>query len=566
MFSYLFSLILIFSVFSSFFSSKVYAVENPLSVENNKFGVHIISPTWEEASQAARLINSNGGDWGYVTLVITQGERNTNKWQDFFNQLRRLHLIPIVRIATKPQGNFWEKPREEDSQKWADFLDSLNWPTKNRYVVVYNEPNHAKEWGNELNPAAYAKVLEKTITALKEKSADFFILNAGFDASAPQKIPDSYDEKQFLTEMNASVPGIFEKLDGWVSHSYPNPGFSGSPRESGRGTVRTYLWEEELLKSFGIRKALPVFITETGWQHQEGLNPNKFLLPSEVVGRYFKTAFTEVWNDPIIVAVTPFLLNYQEEPFDHFSFAKILGAHAPEFYPQYQAIADLLKVKGRPVQENKAQLLNGEIYKAIVSGESYPVSLTFKNTGQSIWEAGRVKLVALQGERELGLKDTAISENIEPGQEYTFHFNLVAPKSGRYQVLFNLFSQDKEFISPPVKFTTEVKSPVILKINASLWGRKNSEGEYLLKITGSVGEKAEKVFLGKEGKSVELEERFLPPGYAFNFTLSRPFYKPKTVKKIVFSGANEIDFGSLKPDILAIILNIRQFLSQNLHL
>src|SRR3989338_2024841 len=53
-------------------------------------------------------------------------------------------------------------------------------------------------------------------------------------------------------------------LSGLASHSYPNPGFSGVPYGFGRGTVRTYQWELDLLKQLGV-KDMPVFITETGW-------------------------------------------------------------------------------------------------------------------------------------------------------------------------------------------------------------------------------------------------------------------------------------------------------------
>src|SRR5688500_14455631 len=101
------------------------AISDPLSVPNNKFGIHLIHGADEEASAAADLVNSTGGDWGYVTVLITSKDRDHNKWQNFFNYLRRKRLIPIVRLATMAEGGFWKRPYDKEEIAWADFLDKL---------------------------------------------------------------------------------------------------------------------------------------------------------------------------------------------------------------------------------------------------------------------------------------------------------------------------------------------------------------------------------------------------------------------------------------------------------
>lgn len=361
--------------------SPVFAVSDPLAVPNNKFGIHIITPTPDESSPAASLVNSTGGDWGYVTILIESKDRNVNKWQEFFNDLGRKHLIPIVRLATKPVNGVWERPYEGEEVAWADFLDSLIWPIKNRYVVVYNEPNQAQEWGGFVDAKSYVKTLDKIITALKNKNQDFFVLNAGLDASAPQKPPNFSDELLFLKQMNEAVPGIFEKLDGWVSHSYPNPGFVGLPDAIGRGTVNTYSWELDQLKSLGVKKDLPVFITETGWKHSEGLSVDVSFPNADKVGEYYKQAFSGAWSSNNIVAVTPFLLNYQESPFDHFSFKEpIEGTSSAQYYPQFQILFDLPKIAGRPVvplekKEPKIDLDATTINSVLIKKNSSPAFL-----------------------------------------------------------------------------------------------------------------------------------------------------------------------------------------------
>ncbi len=242
-------------------TTSTYAITDPTSVSNNRFGIHIISATADEVDAAYDLVNTTGGDWGYITVVIEDKDMKVDKWQQFFNLLRKKHLIPIVRLATHPERDTWALPSDNLAQDWANFLDQLNWPVKNRYLTIYNEPNHGAEWGGSVDPAGYAKILDATITALKNKNPDFFVMNAGLDVSTPEQPPRYKDALEYMKIMNSTVPGIFEKLDGWVSHSYPNPGFAGDPNDSGRGTVRTYVWELEMLRILGIQKSLPVFIT-----------------------------------------------------------------------------------------------------------------------------------------------------------------------------------------------------------------------------------------------------------------------------------------------------------------
>ena len=535
-------------------SQEVYAIYDPLSVPNNKVGIHLIQATPGESSPAASLVNSSGGDWGYITVLIESKDRRADKWQEFFNDLRRRHLIPLVRIATQPEGNYWKRPYEKEEEAWADFLDKLVWPTKNRYVIIYNEPNHATEWGNQIDPKNYAETLDKFIATLKNKNRDFFVLNGGFDASAPSKLPFYQDEVMFIQQMEQAVPGIFNKLDGWVSHSYPNPAFAGSPDAVGRATVRGWFWELQQLRSLGMTKQLPVFITETGWKHAEGLNYDPSLPNADTVAKYFTRAFETTWSSSRIVAVTPFLLSYQEAPFDHFSWKKLTSL----YYPQYQALSSLPKTFGRPIQERKAILKKGEIFSSIVAGEIYNISFTFKNTGQSIWnDRDLVKLATLVDGKGLGIEEVTIAadKKVEPGQEYTFNLNLQAPQSGTYKVTLNLFEGQTEFDSKPLEFTAEVKSPVILKIKTLLRWKDDASGDYFLSVKGAIGENYQQINLGKNGFSEDLEARYLLPDYSFEFSLEKPFYIPKTLSQKVYTGVNILDFGTLQPDIFAALLH-----------
>ncbi len=562
-------LVLFMILASLFIIQPVYAVVDPLSVPNNKFGIHIIGASVDEASPAATLVNSSGGDWGYITVLVESKNRSQDTWQKFFDDLRRRHLIPIVRLATEPEGNNWKVPYEGEEQAWADFLDNLIWPTKNRYVVIYNEPNHGQEWAGKVDAKSYAQVLDKTITALKnkrsltssqgseDKNSDFFVLNAGFDASTPQKPPNYQDEVSFLMEMEEEVPGIFNKLDGWVSHSYPNPNFSGSPEATGRGTVRTYQWEMQTLKKIGLTKNLPVFITETGWKHAEGETPEKWLLSTDTLSSYFSEAFQNAWNNNQIVAVTPFLLNYQEDLFEHFSFRK---PESKEFYPQYQTILNLPKISGKPIQEVKAELLKGGIYPAIVSGESYTIPFIFKNIGQSIWnEDGSFELRAIEGGKELGINPVKLVNQVEPGKDGDFNLVLQSPVAGEFKVELQLFNNGNPLEQKPLEYKVQIKSPVILLVNSNLKWRENSAGKYLLSIISDVLTASVNVHLNSNGSSDPIEARYLLPDHNFDFTLQKSYYQPKTISAKLKSGVNELNFGTMEPDFFSAILHPQEF-------
>lgn len=328
---------IVLSIIIFFFSTySVYAVENPLGVPNNKVGIHILFP--EEIDQASSLINTNGGDWGYVTIPIQAIDKNLLKWQAFMDRAKTLHVIPIIRIAT--EGDYfntkvWRKPTGEDVLDFANFLNSLTWPTKNKYVIVFNEVNRGDEWGGSPNPSEYANILEYAGVVFKNKDADFFIISAGLDSAAPTTLGMYMNSISFLDQMLAFSKTTFTNVDGIASHPYPNPGFRQPPSLSGKLGTASFLFEKEYIKQIS-GKDLPVFITETGW--------NADIITQEKAAEYYNVAFTTVWDNPAVVAITPFLLRAELGPFQGFSFIR----QNLETYV-FQAVKNLSKTKGQPV-------------------------------------------------------------------------------------------------------------------------------------------------------------------------------------------------------------------------
>jgi hypothetical protein len=447
-------LILFISLLILFLTDKpCQAIVDPTTVPNNRIGIHIVSAA--DLVNAAQMINGNGGQWGYVSMVIRQDERNTDQWRAVFNQMNRLKLIPIIRIATSVDKQNWVKPNPEDADIWASFLDSLPWPVKNRYVVIFNEPNHASEWGGQIEPQEYANILKTYTQVLKTKNEDFFVLPAGLDASARNINGETMDEVKYLTQMLKAVPEVFDAIDGWASHSYPQPNFQGSVIATGRGSVRTFDWEIAQLKKLNINRNLPIFITETGWR-KNGYTEKQ-------LNYFYTTAFNQIWNRNDIIAVTPFLLNYQEQPFLDFSWQQ---PNSTDFFPQYYTVENIPKTIGKPVQNHGVSFLNS-LPNELVADSNYVIDLQIKNTGQSIIDPADGFKLIIQSVSGLEVKELSF-DPIMPGDTDSIQLQLhtgAYPLDNKIRYWLNKDNQvvgDKQevnvkvFVFPDLHFTMTV--------------------------------------------------------------------------------------------------------------
>lgn len=498
------------------FPRSAVAIVDPRQAPNNRFGIHVLEA--EDLLPAANLVNSNGGDWGYVTIVIRQNDLNHEKWQKIFDQMRRRHLIPLVRLAAKPQNSHWEKPRPEDADRWAEFLNSLNWVTKNRYVILFNEPNHVKEWGGELKPHEYAAIVKEFRQKLKSASEDFFLLPAGLDTAAPDS-KDTMAATEFWRQMYLVDRQIFTYFDGWNSHSYPNPGFSGPVSGSGLGTIRSYLAEISYLARFGLPQNLPVFITETGWVNSAGDLP-----------RLYDQAFTQVWQQPNLVAVTPFILNYPQPPFQQFSW---LGQ------PHYQTVAALAKTAGKPEQIHDSVVIGSNLPDEVVADSDYRFFVEYKNTGQSIWQREDFRL-NFPGSIEV--------PETEPGQTAKLEFVIKTPAAA--EVL--IFTAQLEFAGRPFgaaldKTIKVVPSPVLIVSARRLFKSLTDDDSYTLLIYNSQNRLLQKFHRFDFGRFEEVLLHDLIPGQAYRVVIVKPDYLPRQQWLVLDKKENRVSFKPLLP-------------------
>lgn len=334
-------LIFLFPLFYILHSvSPVHALYDPRTVSNNKAGVHILHTA--ELSDAANLVNSNGGDWGYVIIPIQPTDRDKDKWQAFMKESADKHLIPIIRITTIPLGGTWATGHDTDLVDFANFLGELAWPVENRYIVLFNEVNRSTEWGGKVDPEKYASIVKNAYAIFKERSPDFFMLGPSLDAALPNS-STSLSAQNYLSRMQTYDPLVFTYFDGWSSHSYPNPGFIAPAKKTGLQSILGYKSEISYLKL----ASKPVFITETGWDQSK--------IKDSQIAQYWSTAWDLWQKDTDVVAVTPFVLRGGEQ-FKIFSLYKENG----EYSSSGQSIYNLPKGAGVPkIPESKERKVIG---------------------------------------------------------------------------------------------------------------------------------------------------------------------------------------------------------------
>ncbi len=515
------------------FTSSVQAAD-----VNNIYGIHLAQPHLDALDESARLVNSTGGDWGYVTLVMQENDRKFDKWQEIFNRLRKLHLIPIIRLATQPEGEVWRRPLASEAKDWVDFLDSLNWVIKKRYVVLFNEPNHGSEWGGEVDAKNYAAVATEFAKVFKNKNPDFYIMLAGFDASAPQSPPNYVDEAIFINTMIGAEPTLFDNIDGWSSHSYPNPGFSGNPNDSGRGTVKTYEWELNLLKSLGIGKDLPVFITETGWKRGS----------EDAVASDFQNVFQTVWStDNRILAVTPFVLDYQSAPFLEFSWKK---QNSSDFYKQYYAVQSLKKIKGQPEQIDKGEI-EINLPKKLVAQSNYHLKIKLKNLGQAVWDKDddyELRITNYEKNNEYFL--IADIKNIVPFEEKEIDLFLkTTSTAGKKTVKFALEKTGQKILESRA-WQFEVLPLPSLKFNVNLFPKLNDKGgdfeiQFFDEDENLVFKKTQLEVFGGEGTLNDIQNVIV--GAKYRVVVLKKYYLPRQNFLVLKKGKNSLKFKIMLP-------------------
>lgn len=287
----------------------------PVLARGEVLGIHILQIG--ELSKARELLENGDDKDKFVTVPLTLDDLSKpDQWQGFFDEAHRLKVRPLIRLTTRYSNGAWQVPTRADIIAYSAFLSSLEWHRPELTVILFNEPNHAKEWGGTIDPDGFAHVSYFASSWFATESKDYTILPAALDLAADGR-NGTMEAFAYWKKVFANTPEYLTYFEGWNSHSYPNPAFRANPSKSGQNSLRGYTNELAFLNQY-TQKILPVYITETGWDQNA--------LSSGTLRSYFQKAFSDIWSkDERIVAVTPFVLQGAPGNFAPFSFLDASG-------------------------------------------------------------------------------------------------------------------------------------------------------------------------------------------------------------------------------------------------
>ncbi len=296
------------------------------------YGVHVLRP-----EEIATVVEKTAGVRQdalaplYVTIPFSlEDTKSLDRWEQAFRLAQEENVIPLVRLVTRfdSETNAWEVPSQYEVVQLVSALNRLDWPQDTRHVILFNEPNHAAEWGGTIDPESYARIAHFGAQWLNTESANYVVLPAAADLAAPNG-SSTMEAFTFWKRALAAEPDLLYQLDAWNSHSYPNPAFLASPMRTGQNSLRGFEHELAFLEQYNI-KEWQVFITETGWRQ----------IPTNArnMANYYQYAHENIWNTAQVVAVTPFLWQGAPGPFAEFS----LQDESQALTSQGQAFFDLI--------------------------------------------------------------------------------------------------------------------------------------------------------------------------------------------------------------------------------
>jgi hypothetical protein len=298
---------------------------------------------------ASDLVNANGGDWGYITVVWTIQDREDRNaeynLQLFLDRCYEFHVQPIVRVATKfeakrepvepgqrpikpnEQGaeGSWIRPDGDEPAKWRAFFETGKWPTRHAWIIVGNEPNLGREWGGAVDAASYARYLGHFLDVFKD-APRFDVVGGALDISNTTAMPTMQDALEFLDGMRDAVPGIFERLPAWASNPY---------RVLNRGASARYTHRAYEIELDHIGREMPVLITEAG--HLDTGDEQE-------IARFYEDAFRDWRADAKVVAATPLFWHPDRNDFWMFELDK-KGAFVHKS-PTYELMRRIPRVAG----------------------------------------------------------------------------------------------------------------------------------------------------------------------------------------------------------------------------
>jgi len=326
--------------------------------EGNRFGIGLVGPgSAADMDLAADLV----GPGGMVKLIFPGITRDTQgpqpDWVAGLQAALERQLVAVIRLGP-PWGDRRVRHQADDGSfrtyrqlaaAYRRVVEGLPLPPAGGalWLEIHNEPNLCYEWvcdrgsvpgdwiGYEQVAGEYACMLRDVANALHAVGDPRLrVINGGLAPGGTTRCEcggegweGGITSREFLGAMRAAVPDIFERLDGFATHSYPAEGegwgFFVPYDRAGPGLL--YMRTELAV----VGRALPVLNTETGWSTAGGGS-------REQIAEWTVSAYRDIWlTEDGLLGVMPFML--RDPAWD--AFAWVAGDGRP--YPVYEQVRRL---------------------------------------------------------------------------------------------------------------------------------------------------------------------------------------------------------------------------------
>jgi hypothetical protein len=192
---------------------------------------------WESGDRELQLIKDMGFTWVKQAIAwrdVEGGGKGAYDW------VRTDHLVKavvhsklnlIVRIdhhpfwTQAPGTNYVVNSPPENMQDYGDFCHALaqRYVGKIRAYQVWNEPNLAREWGNQPpDPARYVEMLKTCYIGIKTADPAALVISAGL-APTGTGLPEAMPDDQFVEKMYRAGAAPYFDLLGVHAAGYKEP-------------------------------------------------------------------------------------------------------------------------------------------------------------------------------------------------------------------------------------------------------------------------------------------------------------------------------------------------------
>jgi len=316
----------------------------------NRYGIGLVS---EGNAGDHDLASKLAGPGGWVLVIFADITPNRTSadagWKQSISDAYARDLIPVIRMAP-PWGdrkvrNMGESPTAYKKLAAAykaviqDLPKRADWPL---YVQVHNEPNLCYEWEcdgsagtltDKTIAGEYAHMLSDVADAVHSiGDPRIKVMNGALapgGAATCQCGTTNFTAGSlattFLGYMSQAVPGVFNKIDAFASHSYPAKGEGWGFFVQYSEAMTGLKYFEKELAAIG-KPSMKVLITETGWTIQhENLSWSR-----DQVGDFTVDALKNVWlTHANILGITPFIL--RDGSWDKFAWTQVNGTPYPVY-------------------------------------------------------------------------------------------------------------------------------------------------------------------------------------------------------------------------------------------